>query len=72
MVRRLPVYIIAKTCEILLGPPSHLIALMLRVAAKICTGEWRGQVDGFGESGERIPVEWDYSNGELSDWTDDE
>ncbi|POR38231.1 Uncharacterized protein TPAR_01570 [Tolypocladium paradoxum] len=72
MVRRLPISIIAKTCEILLGPPSHLIALMLKVASKICAGEWRGRVDGYGEGGEHIPVQWDYSNGEFSDWTDDD
>ncbi|KND90795.1 hypothetical protein TOPH_04445 [Tolypocladium ophioglossoides CBS 100239] len=72
MVRRLPISIIAKTCEILLGPPSHLIALMLKVASKICAGEWSGRVDGYGEGGEHIPVQWDYSNGEFSDWTDDD
>lgn len=72
MVRRLPISIIAKTCEILLGPPSHLVALMLKVASKICAGEWRGRVDGYGEGGDHIPVQWDYSNGELSDWTDDD
>ncbi|PNY30017.1 Uncharacterized protein TCAP_00071 [Tolypocladium capitatum] len=72
IVRRLPISIIAKTCEILLGPPSHLIALMLKVASKICAGEWRGRVDGYGEGGEYIPVQWDYSNDEFSDWTDDD
>lgn len=71
LVRRVPMAIIAKTCEILLSPPSHLVNLMLRVAAKITAGEWRGVVFGYGEAGEAIPVEWDYSEGELSADDDD-
>ncbi|KAM0537641.1 hypothetical protein ACHAPP_001591 [Verticillium nonalfalfae] len=72
LVRRVPMAIVAKTCEILLSPPSHLMNLMLRVAARIAAGEWRGMVFGYGESGETIPVQWDYSDGELSDWGDDD
>lgn len=72
-VRRLPSAIIQKTVEILLRPPTHLVNLMLKVAAKIAAGEWRGLVFGFGEGGERIPVQWDYADDdELSDWSDDE
>ncbi|KAI0879836.1 inheritance of peroxisomes protein 1-domain-containing protein [Annulohypoxylon maeteangense] len=72
VVRRLPGAIIQKTVEMLLAPPTHLVNLMLKVAAKIASGEWRGLVFGFGEGGERIPVQWDYSDGEFSDWSDDE
>ncbi|KAI1442289.1 inheritance of peroxisomes protein 1-domain-containing protein [Annulohypoxylon stygium] len=72
VVRRLPGAIIQKTVEMILAPPTHLVNLMLKVAAKIASGEWRGLVFGFGEGGERIPVQWDYSDGELSDWSDDE
>ncbi|TLD16186.1 uncharacterized protein PgNI_00487 [Pyricularia grisea] len=61
-VSRIPGAIIHKTCEILLSPPSHLISLMLNVAARITGGEWRGFVFGVGESGEQIPVHWDYSD----------
>ncbi|KAI0836797.1 inheritance of peroxisomes protein 1-domain-containing protein [Hypoxylon sp. FL0890] len=72
-VRRLPSAIIQKTVEILLRPPTHLVNLMLKVAAKIAAGEWRGLVFGFGEGGERIPVQWDYADDdEFSDWSDDE
>ncbi|ROT37882.1 hypothetical protein SODALDRAFT_296218 [Sodiomyces alkalinus F11] len=70
LVRQLPMAIVAKTCEILLSPPSHLINLMLRVAARIAAGEWRGMVFGYGDGGEEIPVHWDYSDDELSDWDD--
>ncbi|KAI0551899.1 inheritance of peroxisomes protein 1-domain-containing protein [Xylaria curta] len=70
-VRRLPAAIIHKTIEILLSPPSHLIKLMLKVAAMIMAGEWRGLVYGLSEEGEQIPVQWDYySDGEFSDFSD--
>jgi len=78
LVRNLPKAIIHKTIEILLSPPSHLIDLMLKVAARIAAGEWRGYVFGLGEGGERIPVRWDWSDGdddgegELGGWGADE
>jgi hypothetical protein len=78
LVRNLPKAIIHKTLEILLSPPSHLVDLMLKVAARIAAGEWRGYVFGFGEGGERIPVRWDWSDGdddgggELGGWGADE
>ncbi|KAI8627513.1 inheritance of peroxisomes protein 1-domain-containing protein [Xylariaceae sp. FL1651] len=72
-VRRLPAAIVHKTVEILLSPPSHLVNLMLKVAAKIAAGEWRGLVFGLGEAGEQIPVQWDYySDGEFSSLSDDD
>lgn len=61
-VRRIPSAIINRTCEILLSPPGHLVNLMLKVAARIAAGEWRGLVFGIGEGGEKIPVQWDYSD----------
>ncbi|KAK3313936.1 inheritance of peroxisomes protein 1-domain-containing protein [Apodospora peruviana] len=63
-VRRLPLAIIHTTCEILMSPPSHLLHLMLKVAARITAGEWRGFVFGTDERGERIPVQWDWSDDE--------
>ncbi|KAF6812552.1 hypothetical protein CSOJ01_05101 [Colletotrichum sojae] len=72
IVRRLPMAIVSKTCEVLLGPPSHLIALMLQVAAKIAAGQWRGMMFGYGEGGETIPVQWDYSDDEYSSWGEDD
>ncbi|KAL2115092.1 hypothetical protein VTJ04DRAFT_10755 [Mycothermus thermophilus] len=63
-VRRLPLSVFVKTCEILFSPPTHLISLMLNVAARIAAGEWRGLVWGMGEGGERINVEWDWSEEE--------
>jgi hypothetical protein len=64
LVRRLPMAVIHKTCEILLSPPGHLLHLMLHVAARIAAGEWRGFVAGKGEKGEEMAVSWDYSSDE--------
>lgn len=60
--RHLPTAIIQKTCEILLSPPSHLLHLMLNIAARIAAGEWRGMVFGFGDGGEKIVAQWDYGD----------
>ncbi|CAI4211678.1 unnamed protein product [Parascedosporium putredinis] len=73
LLRRMPLSIVAKTCEVLLGPPAYLVTLMLKVASKITAGEWRGMVFGFGEGGEQIPVQWDYSDGDGDlDWDSDD
>ncbi len=71
-IQRIPGAIIHKTCEVLLAPSSQLIALMLRVAARIAAGEWRGFVFGTGDTGERIPVEWDYSDDPSNSWQVDD
>ena len=74
MLKRVPMAIVAKTAEVLLGPPAYLVQIMLRVASRIVAGEWRGAVMGFGDEGERIPVRWDYEEeeGDLSGWSEDE
>lgn len=61
-IRRIPSAILNKTCEMILGPPSHLINLMLKVAARIAAGEFRGFVFGMGEGGEVVDVRWDWSD----------
>jgi hypothetical protein len=63
VLRRIPMAIISKAVEVVLGPPRHLLALMLRVAARIAAGEWAGVVFGVDEDGGQIPVRWDYSDG---------
>jgi hypothetical protein len=72
--RHLPTAIIQKTCEILLSPPSHLLHLMLNIAAKIAAGEWRGMVFGYGEGGEKIVGEWDYEDDQVmgDNWDEDD
>ncbi|KAI9822291.1 MAG: hypothetical protein M1827_000009 [Pycnora praestabilis] len=54
--------IIQKTCSVLLGPPAQLIALMLNIASKIVNGAKRGVAFGYGERGEKIPCQWDFSD----------
>jgi hypothetical protein len=44
---------------------------MLKVAAKIAAGEWRGLVFGFADDGEKIDVRWDYEDSDFSDWEHD-
>ena len=67
-VQRLPGAIIHKTCEIIMAPPRELLALMLKVAARLAAGEWRGLVFGTGTGGESISVHWDYSDDDGASW----
>jgi hypothetical protein len=61
--------LVRKTCEIVLGPPQHLVSLMLRIAASISNG--------FGFSTYRvrrtanIPGAWE-SSGEEDEWEEDD
>lgn len=61
--------LVRKTCEIVLGPPQHLVSLMLRIAASISNG--------FGFSTYRvrrtnnIPGSWE-SSGEEDEWDEDD
>ena len=54
--------ILQKTCSLLLGPPIQLVALMMRIAAKIARGASRGTSFGFGDTGHKIPCSWDFSD----------
>ena len=74
--RHLTTAILQKTCSILLGPPVHLVALMMDLARKIARGTYSGLTFGYGfaetprKKGERrmIPGGWD----SLSSETDGE
>jgi len=48
-----------------MSPPSHLVQLMLEMAAKIAAGQWRGVVFGISEGGEKVVGEWDYDDGDF-------
>lgn len=61
--------ILQKTCSLLLGPPIQLVALMMRIAAKIARGASYGASFGFGDGGQKIPCSWDFSD--VSDETDE-
>lgn len=66
--RHIPIAIIQKTCEILMSPPSHLLHLMLNIAAKIAAGEWRDILAGNSHTGEA--VHWDIDRNEWIDEDD--
>jgi hypothetical protein len=59
--------LIRKTYSLLIGPPAHLIALMLRIAARIVNRL-------PGNTRDKIPGSWDSSDaGENEDeWDDDD
>ncbi len=62
--------ILQRTCSLLLGPPVQLVALMLRIAAKIARGAFRGTSYRLGEGAQKIPCSWEFSS-DGSDETDD-
>lgn len=67
--------ILQKTCSILLGPPIQLVALMLNIAKRIAEGATRGVAFGFGDAGETIPCQWDYSDADgerCAPWNEDD
>ena len=67
--------ILQKTCALLLGPPIQLVALMMRIAAKIARGASRGTSFGFGDGGQKIPCSWDFSDASdeaNDDWEEDD
>ncbi|KAL8793631.1 MAG: hypothetical protein Q9195_003783 [Heterodermia aff. obscurata] len=65
--------ILQKTCSLLLGPPVQLVALMLNIARKIAKGSYCGFSFGTGESGQRIPCSWDFSDTEDDQiWDEDD
>lgn len=62
--------IIQRTCSLLLGPPLQLVALMIRIAARIAKVALQGSSFSYGEGGEKIPCTWDFSS-DGSDSSDD-
>lgn len=65
--RQLTSALVRKTCELVLGPPSHLVSLMLRIAASISN---------FGFSAyrvrreEKIPCSWE--SDDDAEWPDED
>lgn len=67
--QKLTTALVRKTCEIVLGPPQHLVSLMLRIAASISNGF------GFAtyrvRRTETIPGSWE-SSGDEDEWEEDD
>lgn len=58
--------LVAKMSELILGPPAYLIALMVKIAAKIARG-WRGPRLTYDYSDDDAPVFYDFSDSDLSE-----
>ncbi|RAR06356.1 peroxisome inheritance [Stemphylium lycopersici] len=60
--------LVRKTCEIVLGPPAHLVSMMLRIATTISNGI------GFSayraRRAEKIPCSWE--SDDEADWAEDD
>ncbi|KAJ4346514.1 uncharacterized protein N0V89_010444 [Didymosphaeria variabile] len=63
--------LIRKTAEIVLGPPAHLVSLMLRIAAKISDGVFSFNTYRLRNITESIPGSW-LSDDEEEDWADED
>lgn len=59
--------LVARTGELLLGPPAYLIALMVKIAAKITRGGWKGPRLTYDYSDDDVPVFYDFSDSDLSE-----
>ncbi|KAF2835639.1 hypothetical protein M501DRAFT_1007829 [Patellaria atrata CBS 101060] len=63
--------LVQKTCSVLLGPPAHLVAIMLRIAASI-SNSTKALSHSITGRGNRIPCSWESSEDESSDWEEDD
>ncbi|KAI9685036.1 MAG: hypothetical protein M1822_005428 [Bathelium mastoideum] len=69
--QHLPGMIVRKTFEILTSPPSHLVSLMLRIAARIAGSIGLAVTDWQPSPPNRLPCSWE-SEEEGIDWDEEE
>lgn len=60
-----------ETASLLLGPPVHLVALMLNLARRFANGNLRCETYTYGDKGQPIPCEWWDSDENSSEEEDD-
>lgn len=60
--------LVRKTCEIVLGPPAHLVSMMLRIATSISNGI--GLSAYRARRAEKIPCSWE--SDDEDDWAEDD
>ncbi|KAF1829332.1 hypothetical protein BDW02DRAFT_583772 [Decorospora gaudefroyi] len=60
--------LVRKTCEIVLGPPAHLVSIMLRIATSISNGFSFGTYRV--RRAEKIPCSWE--SDDEGDWAEDD
>ncbi|OJD37012.1 uncharacterized protein BKCO1_8000216 [Diplodia corticola] len=63
--------IMQKTMGILIGPPAHLVALMLSIAARIATGVFTPDSWSLRRA-KKIPGAWQWSEDEADEWEDED
>ncbi|KAF2227838.1 inheritance of peroxisomes protein 1-domain-containing protein [Elsinoe ampelina] len=59
--------IVRKTCSLVLGPPAHLVSIMLKIAAKITNGAFSLTIKSPLDSPHTVPGSW-YVGDEEDDW----
>ncbi|KAF2200821.1 hypothetical protein GQ43DRAFT_395556 [Delitschia confertaspora ATCC 74209] len=69
--KQLTAALVRKTCEIVLGPPAHLVTLMLRIAAKVSNGVFGFDTYRVRHPVEKIPCSWE-SSGDEGEWEEDD
>lgn len=70
--RQLSTALIQKTYALLLGPPAHLVALMIRIAVAIANGTSNVYPYDVGEKERKIPCTWESSGDEEDEWDEDD
>lgn len=62
--------LVRKTYELILGPPAHLVTLMLKIAAHISNGAFGFNTYRVRHTSERIPCSWESSD--EDEWEEDD
>lgn len=70
--RQLSTALIQKTYALLLGPPAHLVALMIRIAARIANGTSGVYPYDVNAKERKIPCTWESSGDEEDEWDEDD
>ncbi|PNS21658.1 Rab guanine nucleotide exchange factor SEC2 [Sphaceloma murrayae] len=63
--------IVRKTCSIVLGPPAHLVSMMLKIAARITNGAFKFTIKSPVGAAHTVPGSW-YVGDEEDDWDVDD
>lgn len=67
LFKNAPLTMVAKTSELILGPPAYLIALMVKIAARISRGGWTSPSPTYNYSDNDAPVFYDSSDSDLTE-----
>lgn len=68
--KQLTAALVRKTYELILGPPAHLVSLMLQIAARVSNGAFGWNTYKIKNTAERIPCSWESSD--EDEWDEDD